>query len=399
MSVWKQLFICLVVLVAAAVAWVFFVPGSGAVLARWGIDWGQAATASTQPGEAGPGQRGGPGGQPGRQAAVVTEPVASATINDSLTSIGTGRANNSVSVRPFSSGRVTEVVVESGQRVAAGDVMVRLDSQTEEIAADRARLGLEDAQARLERIRALRSSNTASAVQLTEAELAVRTAELSLRDAELALARRAVEAPIGGIVGILPVTTGNYVNTDNEIATIDDRSRILVDFWAAERFAAQIEVGMPIEASSLARPGETFSGRVRAVDNRIDAASRTLRVEAEITNAGDRLRAGMSFQVSMKFPGDSYAAVAPLAVQWGTEGAFVWTVRDGLAVRTPVRIVQRNTDSILVDATFQDGDVVVTEGIHAVREGAPVMVARERQVPLPGGQPETSLSATAASGT
>ena len=64
------------------------------------------------------------------------------------------------------------------------------------------------------RVTALRSTNTATAVQMTEAELAVENARLAVRDAELALERRAIVAPIAGIVGILPVEAGNYVTTD-----------------------------------------------------------------------------------------------------------------------------------------------------------------------------------------
>ncbi len=179
------------------------------------------------------------GGAGGRQqlGGVIVGDIASATINNRLTAIGTGRANSSVSVRPFSSGRLTEVVVQSGDRVEQGQILAKLDSQSEQIAVDRARVALDDTKATLDRTQTLRSANTASAVQVTEAELAVRNAELAVREAELALDRRDIEAPISGVVGILPITAGNYVTTETEVATIDDRSRILVDFWAPERFA------------------------------------------------------------------------------------------------------------------------------------------------------------------
>ena len=133
------------------------------------------------------------------------------------------------------------------------------------------------------------------AVQLTEAELAVRNAELALRDSELALARRAIVAPISGVVGIISVSAGSYVTSQSEIATIDDRSEILVDFWVPERFAGMLSVGDPLEATSIARPGDVFQGKVSAIDNRIDADSRTMRVQASIGNPDDALRAGMSF--------------------------------------------------------------------------------------------------------
>lgn len=375
MSIWKQIGLTLLALLVAAAIWVRFFPGADQQLARWGLDWVPGSATET-------GDSGGRGGSPTNerrgppsQGGVVTVDVLESTINDRLAAIGTGRAARSVTVTPFTSGRMTELLVESGSVVEAGDVIARLDAEAEQIAFDRARIALRDAEARLERARALRASNTASAVQVTDAELAVDNARLALRDAQLELSRRSVAAPIGGTVGILPIAAGNYVTAQSEIASIEDRSEILVDFWVPERYAGAVSVGSPLTAAAIARPGETIQGSVSAVDNRIDAESRTLHVQARLDNSADRLRAGMSFHVSMRFPGDTYPAVDPLAVQWGADGAFVWAVRNGRAERVAVRIVQRNADSILVDAPLALSDAVVTQGVHAVREGAEVRLA------------------------
>ncbi|MET0169232.1 MAG: efflux RND transporter periplasmic adaptor subunit [Aliihoeflea sp.] len=377
MPIWKQLAICAVLLVAGAIGWVLFGAGPRETLASIGIGSASEASQARSP-------SGGPGQGSGRQGGgVFTVAVTTATINDRLQAIGTGRAAESVAVTPFASGRLTEILVRSGSTVAAGDLIARLDSQTETIAVDRARFALEDAEARLERINQLRASNTAAQVQVTEAQLGVENARLALRDAELSLERRDIEAPISGVVGILPVSVGNYVTNSTEIASIDDRSAILVDFWAPERYAGAIEVGATLEASLIAQPGQAFRGEVSAIDNRVDAQSRTLRVEATIDNPSDALRAGMSFQVVMTFPGETYPAVDPLAVQWGTDGAFVWTVTDGVASRVPVRIVQRNTDSILIAAEIEPGVQVVSEGIHLLREGGNVRIAQRRGEPIP----------------
>lgn len=381
MAVWKQLVLCIVVLAVAAVLWIRYVPGAEETLASWGLDWiplAQLAPASgQQSGSTAPGQGpGGPGGMGGPGGSVITAPVIAATINDRLSAIGTGRALRSVQVTPFTSGRLTEIVVRSGAELQAGDVLARLDSEAEQISLDRASIALEDARARLQRLESLRASNTVTTVQVNEAELAVRNAELALRDAELALERRQIVSPIDGIVGIVSVSEGTYVTSQTEIATIDDRSQILIDFWVPERFSSQIRIGTPLRATSVARGNETFSGEVIALDNRIDAQSRTLRVQAGIENPGDTLRAGMSFQVEIRFPGETYPAVDPLAIQWGTDGAFVWAIReDGTAERHPVRIVQRSTDSVLVAADLPEGMQIVTEGVHNVREGREVRIA------------------------
>lgn len=375
MSLWKQCLVGVIILAAAAVLWVRYYPGAPGVLAAWGIDWVPVAAASADnSGENTAADQANRAQAPGM---VVTSAITNETINDRLNAIGTGRALSSVAVKPLSSGRLTEVIVESGAQVEKGDVIAKLDSDAEEIAVDRAKLALDDADAKLRRVKALRATNTVTQVQVTDAELEARNAELAVREAELALEHRSVVAPLSGIVGIVPVNAGEYVTSETTIATIDDRSRILVDFWVPERFAGAIKVGMPLTASSIARPGEVFDGVVNAVDNRIDPESRTLHVQGRITNPADTLRAGMAFQIGMRFPGDTYPAVDPLAIQWGPEGAYVWVVKNGRAHRTGVRIIQRNTASVLVDADFSDGDLVVVQGVQNVRDGAEVMLAQQ----------------------
>lgn len=377
----KQAILCVTVLAASALVWYMFFPGAKQVLAKWGI--GEQVTAETSsnggPGQGGPGRRGpgGPGGPGGGMSAgvVILEDVGTATINDRLSAIGTGSALHSVSVRPYSSGRLTEILVQPGSEVKAGDVLARMDSEAEKIAVDRAQLTLEDNRAKLERAKTLSATNNVTAVQLRDAELAVRNAELQLREAQLALERREILAPINGHVGILPVSPGDYVTSSTDIATIDDRSEILVDFWVPERYARQIQIGAPLSAQSVGRPDETYEGTVRAIDNQVDNASRTLRVQARISNPTDTLRSGMAFRVEMQFPGDQYPAVNPLAVQWSNDGAYVWAVRNEVAVKVPVKIMQRNSDHVLVSGDLRPGDKVVVEGVHAVREGQNVPVA------------------------
>jgi len=378
MATWKQIVLSLVILAAAAFAWVVFFPGASDVLSRWGIEWAQASTPKpgAESSRAGSGAaQGARNGGDERRVTVIALPAKTATINDKLQAIGTGRAKATVTVNPYSSGRLTEILVQSGTHVEAGQVIANLDSDVEKIALDKATATRDDTKAKVARLRALRASNAATAVQLSDAELELRNAELTVHDAQVTLDRRSVVSPISGTVGILPISAGNYVTSTSAIATVDDRSSILVDFWVPERFAPAVRIGGELTATSLASPKDVFNGKVSAVDNRIDEKSRTLWVQATIDNPADSLRAGMSFQITVKFPGDTYPAVSPLAIQWGTDGAFIWTVKDGKAAQMPVRIVQRNTDDVLIDAPVAAGDMVVTEGVQSVRDGGAVRIA------------------------
>ncbi len=368
----RQLLASLIVLAAALAAWAIFVPGASQTLASYGITLPFAASSDTA--NATPGQRPG-GGRPGggaRQNNVVTTGVTLATINSTLSAIGEGTATRSVTVASPVGGTLADVQVRPGQTVAAGDVIALLDSDAEQIALDRARLAVDDAQATLARTQGLANSNVVAPTALAAARLAAANADLELRNASVALSRRTITSPIAGTIGLIQVTPGNYVPAQTTVTTVDDTSAILVDFWVPERYASAIAPGMPVSVTAIALPGRVFDGEINAVDNRLDPASRTLQVQAEIPNADRALRAGMSFTVALRFPGEQFPAVNPLAILWSAQGSYVWKYADGKATRVMAEIIQRNSDGVLVRADLKPGDAIITEGILQLSEGAEV---------------------------
>ena len=384
MKLWKQAILALALLAVAAVVWARNFPVAAGFLERAGI-----AIASVEPRTVvGDGPRGAGRGA-GETPVVIGAPVVQATINDAVSAIGDGRAARSVTVTPYVAGRVASLEVESGDEVAEGAPLVRLDSEAEEIALDRARLTLEDARATLARTEDLVKSGATTEVQLRSAQLAVSQGELALRDAELALEHRVIRAPFDGWVGILGVDVGDQVSIATEITTLDDRSHILVDFRVPERFVGQVKVGAPVSAEPLGQAELALTGAVVTLDSRIAPDTRTLRVRASLDNAEDRLRAGMAFSISMRFPGEIFPAVDPLAIQWSADGAFVWIDADGKAAELPVRIVQRNNDTVLVDAPLAPGAMVVTQGMQLLRAGAPFRFEGD---PVPPAEPRAATS-------
>ena len=311
---------------------------------------------------------------------VVVKPVSQKLINDRLSAIGTGRALATVAVTPWSSGVMDKIYVSAGMHVNVGDPVAKLDSDNEEIAVERAKVEVNDAELAMARTVKLRVTNTATEVQELSAKLALDKARLALRDAELAADRRTIRAPVSGIVGILPVDAGNYVTSDTTIARIDNRDHILIDVWVPERFAPLIKIGQQVKATSIARPGEEFVGCISAIDNMIDEQSRTLRIRAEVDNASGVLQSGMSFSVSLAFPGDPYPAVDPLAIQWNAEGAYAWRVKNGVVEHVRVGIVQRNADSVLVTGALQKGDLVVTKGVQNLQDKSAVDIMPDEGV-------------------
>jgi RND family efflux transporter MFP subunit len=217
----------------------------------------------------------------------------------------------------------------------------------------------------------------ATTVQLNAAQLAADNAALELQNAKLALDRRTITSPIGGTVGLFQVSPGNAVSAQTVVTTIEDTEHILVSFWVPERYASSVSVGMAVDATAVALPGQTLSGEIVAIDNRIDPASRTLKVQTQIPNETGRLRPGMSFSVEMAFEGESFPSVDPLSIQWSSDGAYVWKYAGGAVSKTFVEIIQRNSDGVLVEGDLVEGDEVVTQGVHQLAEGSEVRLLED----------------------
>lgn len=379
MKVIPQLVIVALVGVVAVPLSAVFVPGARPWLDRIGLLQPLAAAGLVPGGQGdeGEGPGGGmpgAGGDAGGGVPVVAAAFRNESLKDVVTAIGSGRGAQAVELSFEVTGRLQSVAVAPGSRVSAGDVIAELEAETAQLAVERARLVVEDARRTAERLAQLSASGASTELQRQEAELALRTAELALQTAERDLANHRLLAPIAGYVGLVEAQVGDLVSSSTPITRIEDRSSLIVEFRVPERLAAMVGVGDAVQATAISTPGEVIEGQVIAVDNRIDEASRTLRVQATIGNADDRLRAGMAFQITLTFTGEDHPAVDPLAIQWGAEGAYVWVVREAKAVRQPISILQRNAETVLVEAEFQPTDLVVTEGVQALRPGADVTV-------------------------
>jgi RND family efflux transporter MFP subunit len=403
----RQILVSVVVLLVAAAGYVYFVPGSDATLRHFGInlpfptaypaaDAPAAApgAAGTRPGgQRGPGAPAAAGGRPGgfgrpQTPTVVTAAVTTSTIDDKLTAIGQGVAAQSVSVTSQATGTLVRLAVAPGATVKAGDVIGQLDDDAEKIAYDKAQLAEKDAADALQRTQTLVKTNAATTVQLNAAQLALDNADLELRNARLTLDKRSIVTPIGGTVGLFQVMAGNAVGAQTIVTTVDDTSSILVNFWVPERYAPVVKAGMPVSAKAIALAGQTFEGAVSAVDSRIDPTSRTLQVQAKLPNTSGAIKPGMSFEVSMGFPGETYTAVDPLAIQWGSDSAYVWLLgADSKVTKDKVAIIQRNSDGVLVKGNLKPGQQVVTQGVLVLSEGATVRQLGDGTGPAPTGAP------------
>ena len=281
-----------------------------------------------------------------------------------LEAIGTSRARLSAELYAPTSGEVLSVNFQPGQAVAVGDVLLQLDAEKEKLAVRLAELHVEEAERLYDRYERSASSGAVLPTVMDAARTTVETARVELEQARIALADRSIEALFDGHVGISEVDPGDRVDANTLITTLDDRRSLFVSFDVPESFIGELSIGDDVKLEARSDNFSDVAGVIVDIGSRIDPKTRTFVVRAKVDNSDDRLRPGMSFRVAVNLEGELYAVISETGVQWGTDGAYVWSVSDGKADRKPVRIIERREGHILVDGDLQNGDIIVVEGVQ-----------------------------------
>lgn len=303
---------------------------------------------------------------------VLVEKAPAATDKIIVRAVGTGEARKSAALYPKTAGEVVAVSFRSQDRVHKGQILLRLEDIHQQIAVRLAKVAVKDATRQLKRLEKLAPSGTASQARLETAQTDLEAATLRLDQAEQALDDRIVYAPFDGIIGLTDIDRGDRVTTDTRIATLDDRSEILVDFELPEEYAGRIKVDDPVTVRPWTAPDLRLAGKVSQLGSRIDPITRTLRVKASIPNEEDLIRPGTSFETELAFTGKPYPTVREVAVLWSRDGAYLWRVakKDGkteTAEKVFVKIVRRDRGRILVDGPLNADDLIVVEGVQGLR--------------------------------
>ena len=195
-------------------------------------------------------------------------------------------------------GRVSEVKVEIGSRVAKGEVMVKLDEQIAASDFRRAVARLEERQRLLAQGEKLLRSRVASSTEVESLRAEVRLADAE-EDAALArLERHAIRAPFAGSVVERLVQVGEAVNPNQPVVRMVDNSRLRVVFYVNERDIASFSAGSKVKLRLPAAPGRVFAVPVVNVAEASDVSTRLFRVEAELANPEMSLRGGLTGEVT-----------------------------------------------------------------------------------------------------
>jgi len=375
--------------VATVTAVAFAVAGMGG--AYWygtkSVDASGQATAATggAPGQAAAKAGAAPGPVAG-SVSVEAVKVATASLPQTITAVGSLRSDESVVLRPEVAGRISSISFQEGQRVAKGTLLVRLDTAVPQAEAQQARANMVLAKNKFDRAVDLAKSNYISGQAKDEAENNFKVAEAALQLSEAKLAKMDLRAPFSGIIGLRSVSVGDYVKEGADLVNLESIDPLKVDFRVPEVYMRQVQVGQSLQVQLDALPGKTFEGKVFAVNPLIDAAGRAVVIRAMVRNPDTSLRPGMFARVRLITRDAQDALVLPeqALVPQGDQ-QFVFRIQDGKAVRTKVEVGQRRDAKVEILTGLAKDDLVVTAGQLKLRDGAPVTVAGA--VPVAGGVP------------
>jgi membrane fusion protein, multidrug efflux system len=309
------------------------------------------------------------------QVAVYT--VRPQPFVETISATGTLRAEEGVELQAETAGKVIRISFQEGAAVRRGDLLVKLNDADLRASLDRYVYGRELAASRERRYATLLAQKmvTQQDYDATLGELNVQKANVDLFLAQME--KTEVRAPFDGVVGLRYVSLGAYVSAATRIATLQRMDRLKIDFAIPEKYSGRVRPGAPIRFT-VAGGVHEFTGRVYAIDPRIDSGTRTLLLRALCDNPGGALLPGAFANVSLPLEEIRDALLVPAeAVIPGLDEKNVYVMEAGVAQRRAVATGARTAAMVHVLGGIRAGDQVITSGLQTIRQGQKVAALRE----------------------
>ncbi len=302
-----------------------------------------------------------------------------------LEAVGTLRAVRGADLAPEVAGIVTAIRFASGEEVKAGAPLVDLDS-----AQETAQLQVLQAAAQLAEINYTRDSQQLEVKAVSQAAVDADAANLKAARAQVAqqqalIDKKLIRAPFAGRLGIRAVDLGQYVSPGAKLVTLQSLDPIYVDFSVPQGMLERVSVGQELAAKSDAFPGEQFSGKVSAIDAKVDPATRNVTVRGALRNPKHRLLPGMFATVDVQAgAAQRYVTLPQTAISYNPYGDTVFVVEEqgkGPDGKPRLAAQQRfvttgatRGDQVAVLSGVKEGETVVSAGQLKLRNGTPVVI-------------------------
>lgn len=316
---------------------------------------------------------------------VTTAEVKPDTWQPTLTAVGSVAAVQGVMLSAEMAGSVKNIAFESGATVRAGELLVELDSSVEQAQLRSALASADLARLNLERARDLRGKSMVSQADLDSAEAQAKQANAQIDNIRAVIAKKTIRAPFAGRTGIRQVNLGQFLDNGAAIVTLQSLDPVYVDFALPQQNLSQLGVGMTVRVTTDAFPGQSFTGKLTAINSEVDAVTRNVRLQATLANPAGKLRPGMYVNVAADLPEMERVLMIPAtAVLYAPYGDSVFVVEDKKDEKTGavgkvlnqkfVRLGKTRGDFVVVVSGLDVDQTIVTTGVFKLRNGMSVVI-------------------------
>jgi membrane fusion protein (multidrug efflux system) len=301
-----------------------------------------------------------------------------------LDAVGSLRAMRGVDVTTEIAGLVREIRFKSGDEVKAGAVLIQLNADS-----DLATLASLKAAADLARVTLTRDQAQLAAEAISQAQVDSDEADLKSKRAQAAsqqatIDKKTIRAPFSGRLGITLVNPGQYLNPGDKVVTLQTIDPIYIDFNLPQQQISGVSVGQPVTVLSDAYIGQTFSGKVTAIDAKVDTATRNVQIEATVANPKKLLLPGMFGRAAVDSgEKQAYLTLPQTAVTYNPYGATVFVTADKKDAKGNPQLQAQQVfitpgptrgDQVAILKGVSEGAMVVTSGQLKLKNGAPLRI-------------------------
>lgn len=305
--------------------------------------------------------------RPAREPVPVTAwTLAQEPFQSRVQALGTLRAWESVTITASVAETVAKLHFEDGETVAEGRLLVTLQQEQEQAALREQQEFLAEQEREVKRLENLVKSNQVAQTELDQRRTLAAIARSRIAQERAKIADRTITAPFAGVLGLRQVSPGALVEPGQVITTLDDMSRMRLDFTVPARFLRFLQTGQQLEASTTAYV-QAFTGEVAAVDSRVDPVNRSITARAIFDNADGLLKPGMLMEVTVL--GDQRMAllVPEESLVSRATDHYVWRLEGDTAGRVFVEIGDRRPGWVEVTSGLAVGDIIVRDGVSRLR--------------------------------
>lgn len=311
------------------------------------------------------------------EAAVPVE-IARVTvgpIDAAYRGTATLEAEDEATVLAKTGGVIEQVLAEEGERVRAGQVLARLETDRLRLEAARAKAEADKARENFERNTRIYEKHLISKELYDQSRFALDAAKAAYELAALTLRESEIRAPIAGIVSARYIKVGNAIQPNSQAFKITQMDTLHAHIYVPER---DIHKLAPKQTATLvvdAWPEKVFKGQILRVNPVVDAGTGTVKVTVAMAASQRELKPGMFGRVEILYDRRDAATLVPKdAVLTEDAAQSVFVVHDGKAQRRPIRVGYSDSRHYEVLEGLKAGDQVVTTGQANLKEDARVHV-------------------------